>query len=124
MVHKAFNTCKVATVFHFQVHDIVDVEPQVVVFADVTHETALCVFIKSESFVVANETHVGFVFLHELFDFTQLSKCVDDNSSQNVCHCNLYNDEEWNVDSPLDPIFLQVLSVVKLQSYITDTSTL
>jgi hypothetical protein len=114
VVHKAFNTCEIATVFHFQVHDVVDVEPQVVIFADVAHETALCVFIKCKSFVVANETHVGFVLLHELFALTQLSECVDDNTSQNVCHCNLYNDEERNVDSPLNPIFLQILIVVKL----------
>ena len=103
---------------------VVDIVPQVVIFTNVTHKTSLCVFVERESFVITNEAYVGFVFFHKLFLFTQLSKSVDDNTSQYVCHCNFYDDKEGNVDSPLNPILLQVLTVVELQSYISNTSTL
>lgn len=70
-------------------HYVVNILPQVMVFADMACEATLALLIKSEAFEMADETLVVLVGLHEILLFSQLCECVDDNTEEDVVKDNL-----------------------------------
>ena len=72
-------------------HDVVDVLPQVVVFANVAGKASLRLLVEDESIQTADEADVLLVSVHEVLLFSQLRKSVDDDTKKNVVKDNLKN---------------------------------
>lgn len=105
-------------------HDIVDVEPQVVILGDVTGETTLGVLVEGKAIKTADEANVCHVLVAGLLLVTKLGKGVDNNTEQDVHDDDLNDDEEAQVGRKLYPVELEVFTVVNLLSNITDTTSL
>jgi hypothetical protein len=72
------------------VHDVVDIVPEVVIFADMSREATLRLLVKCKSLKVANVALIVLIGVHEVLLLSKLSKSINDNTEQNVVEDNLH----------------------------------
>ena len=84
LVDIGLDSCHLRRILILQVDDVEDVEPQVMVFADVSIEATLAKFVKDETILVADETDVLRVHLNELFLLTHLREGIDNDTEEDV----------------------------------------
>ena len=74
------NTSVLRRVFRLEMHDVVHVEPQVMVTGNMPSETTFTLFVECKPFEVTNEAIVVLVGFHEVFVFSQLRESVNNDT--------------------------------------------
>ena len=104
-------------------HNVEDVEPEAVVFADVAIETTFAQLIENKSILVADKADIFGVHLQELLLLAHLRKGIDDDTEQNVKQYDLDEDVETRIMRQLYEVLSALLPVVNLLSVISNASS-
>ena len=123
LVNISLDSRVVRTGLGVQVHDVVDVLPQIVVVLNVSLETALLLLLKDESLEVANITHIVHVLFVLFLLVSQRGKRVNDDSEDDVEANDIVDDLEEEIVRELKEVKLRVLFKVDPHAHITCTSS-
>jgi len=92
-------------------HYVEHILPEIVIFRDMVEE-ASTVFVELLPVQITDVAEVVLVVLNLLLLFSQLSKCIDDDTEQNIQQNDLHKDVEARIMEELDIVLVKGVCVV------------